>query len=98
MTETKTKTKTEKVTDKVIMNKETKEQKFNRLGSERQGRVIDRLAMLGRIADNPQNYDFDEEKILILFAGIEEFTAKMKQRFLDCISAQDVKEEYKVSL
>lgn len=95
---TETKTKTEKKTEKVSINKDTKQDRFKRIASDRQHKVIDRIAILGKISDNPQNYDFDEEDIFKLFEGIETFTAKMKQRFLDCIGVKEIKNEFKIDL
>lgn len=95
---TETKKPTEKKTEKVSVNKDTKEDRFKRIASERQNKVIDRIAILGKIADNPQNYGFTEEQVMDLFLGIEEFTAEVKQRFLSCIDVREIKNEYKVSL
>jgi len=93
-----TKTKTEKVTKKVSVNKDTKRDRFIRIASDRQHKVIDRLAILGKIADNPQNYDFTEEQIFKLFEDLEAFTLKIKQRFLDCIGVKEIKDGYKTVL
>ena len=97
-TEKPTKAKTEKVTEKVSVNKDTKQERFRRIASEREHKVIDRLAILGRIADNPQNYEFTTEQVMNLFEDIEAFTLKMKNRFLDCIGVKEIKDEYKTVL
>ena len=94
-TDQKQKSKIEKVVSK---NKDTKVDRFKRIASERQHKVIDRMAILGKIADNPQNYEFTEEQIFELFAPLEAFTEKIKNRFLDCIDVKEIKAEYKVEL
>jgi hypothetical protein len=94
----KPKVKTEKKTEKVSINKDTKQDRFKRIASERQHKVIDRIAILGKIADNPQNYDFDEEDIFKLFDSLEAFTAEIKQRFLNCIGSKEIKNQYKIDL
>jgi len=73
-------------------------ERFKRVVGLRVNMVIDKLGNLGKVTENPQNYQFTEEQILLIFGNIEELTADIKRKFLDCISMTDIKEKYKVSL
>jgi len=89
---------TEKNIKTEVSSDKIKEERFKRIASARQNRVIDKLGIFGKISDNPQNYSFDKEQIYKLFEPIESFTAKLKQKFLDCINVEEQKEEYKINL
>jgi len=89
---------TPKVTEPVIDRTEEKTERFRRVAKLRANFVIDKLANLGKITENPQNYHFTEEQILFIFENIETLTADIKRKFLDCISMADTKEKYKVEL
>jgi len=90
------KVKTQKETPKPVVKSKT--QRFNDVAERRANMVIDKLANLGKITDNPQNYEFTEEQVLEIFSNIQTFTQNILQRFLDCISMSETKEKYKINL
>jgi len=99
MTEKIEKTKTEKeVVVKLPKNTEERADRFKRIATQRQNSVIDRLALLGRIADNPQNYKFDAEQVLAVMSPIKVFVGEIERKLLDCLSSNEIKEDFKVSL
>jgi len=77
---------------------EDRRDRFIRVVEKRANFVIDKLANLGKVTQNPQNYLFDAEQIELIFGQIETFTEDIKKRFMDCISISDTKEDYKIRL
>jgi len=80
-----------KTTEKVISERD---ERFKRVALKRANSVIERLTMLGSITSNPQNYDFSREQIDLVFEPIEKLTAQLRQKFYDCLSKDELKEEY----
>ena len=75
-----------------------KSENFKRVATARLHKIIDRISLLGNIPKNPQNYSYTEEQINNLFSQIEEFTAEMKQRFLNVKDVKKVREKFKIEL
>ncbi len=73
--------------------KETKYEKFVRLGDVRLKRVLEDLRKLGNLS-NRQNYDFDEVAVDYLLHQISKETTILKQKFN---VNKDVDEEYTLS-
>lgn len=83
--------KVDKTTEKIINERD---ERFKRVALKRANSVIERLTMLGSITSNPQNYDFSREQIDLVFEPIEKLTAQLRQKFYDCLSKDELKEEY----
>lgn len=78
--------------------KELRSERFNRVAVKRGQSVIDRLAILGKITQNPQNYEFSAKEIDQIFNKIDAFSVDLRKRFYDCLSISETKDEYKISL
>lgn len=76
----------------------SKRDRFLKNAEFRANKVIERLQLLGRIADNPQNYQYTEEDILIVFEGVREMTNDMETKFLSTLSVEDIAQKRKISL
>lgn len=75
-----------------------KSENFKRVATTRLHKIIDRISLLGNIPKNPQNYSYTEEQIIKLFQQIEDFTANVKQRFLNVKNVKKIKEKFKIEL
>ena len=63
-----------------MANKESKQQRFRRLATQRTNAVLHRLQILGHCA-NPQLYDYSEEDVRKIFRAIESEVKAMKAKF-----------------
>ena len=61
-------------------NSETKEQKFRRLAESRVNTVLDRLRLLGQLADK-KNYDYTDEQVSKIFRAIDSELKDTKSKF-----------------
>jgi len=63
-----------------MANKESKQQRFRRLATQRTNAVLHRLQILGHCA-NPQLYDYSEEDVRKIFRAIDSEVKAMKAKF-----------------
>ncbi len=63
-----------------MANKEAKQQRFRRLGTQRTNAVLHRLQILGHCA-NPQLYDYSEEDVRKIFRAIDSEVKAIKAKF-----------------
>lgn len=63
-----------------MANKESKQERFRRLGTQRTNAVLQRLQILGHCA-NPQLYDYSEEDVKKIFRAIDSEVKAIKARF-----------------
>lgn len=82
---------------KSVDTSDVKKERFQRVAVRRTNLIIDKLTILGKITQNPQNYDFTKEQIENMFLPIEALTEKIKLKFLDCISLDEQKLEFLVT-
>lgn len=59
---------------------ETREQKFKRLATQRTNAVLDKLRLLGNLA-NKSNYGYNEEDIKKIFSAIDSQLRLVKMKF-----------------
>jgi len=82
---------------KVENTLEVKKERFQRVAVRRTNSIIDKLTILGKITQNPQNYHFTKEQIENMFLPIETLTEKIKNKFFDCIGLDEQKKEFLVT-
>ncbi|MCJ7633415.1 hypothetical protein MUP77_13635 [Candidatus Bathyarchaeota archaeon] len=70
-----------------MANKESKEERFRRLATQRTNAVLHRLQILGHCA-NPQLYDYRDEDIKKMFRAIESELRRVKARFTNSGKSQ----------
>lgn len=63
-----------------MTNKESKQQVFRRLATQRTNAVLHRLQILGHCA-NPQLYDYSEEDVRKIFRAIDSEVKAIKAKF-----------------
>lgn len=63
-----------------MANKESKQQRFRRLATQRTNAVLHRLQVLGHCA-NPQLYDYSEEDVRKIFRAIDSEVKAIKAKF-----------------
>jgi hypothetical protein len=63
-----------------MANKESKQQRFRRLATQRTNAVLHRLQILGHCA-NPQLYDYSEEDVRKIFHAIDSEVKTIKAKF-----------------
>ena len=61
-------------------NNETKNEKFRRLAESRVNTVLDRLRLLGQLADK-KNYDYTDEQVSKIFRAIDSELKDTKSKF-----------------
>ena len=83
---------------KVELTKKTNRQRFLDNAEFRATKVIERLQILGKIFDNPQNYEYGEEDILKVFTPIEAMTEEVKNKALSTLKVENLAEKHKVNL
>lgn len=65
-----------------MANKESKEERFRRLATQRTNAVLHRLQILGHCA-NPQLYDYSEGDVRKIFRAIESEVKAVKAKFIN---------------
>jgi len=65
-----------------MANKESKEERFRRLATQRTNAVLYRLQILGHCA-NPQLYDYSEGDVRKIFRAIESEVKAVKAKFIN---------------
>lgn len=70
-----------------MANKESKQEGFRRLATQRTNAVLHRLQILGHCA-NPQLYDYSEEDVRKMFRAIESELRRVKARFTNSSKSQ----------
>ena len=63
-----------------MASKESKQQRFRRLATQRTNAVLHRLQILGHCA-NPQLYDYSEEDMRKIFRAIDSEVKAIKAKF-----------------
>jgi hypothetical protein len=63
-----------------MASKESKQERFRRLGTQRTNAVLHRLQILGHCA-NPQLYDYSEGDVRKIFRAIESEVKAVKAKF-----------------
>jgi hypothetical protein len=63
-----------------MANKESKQERFRRLATQRTNAVLHRLQILGHCA-NPQLYDYSEEDVRKIFRAIDSEVKTIKAKF-----------------
>ena len=63
-----------------MANKESKQERFRRLATQRTNAVLHRLQILGHCA-NPQLYDYSEEDVRKIFRAIDSEVKAIKAKF-----------------
>ena len=63
-----------------MVNKESKQERFRRLATQRTNAVLHRLQILGHCA-NPQLYDYSEEDVRKIFRAIDSEVKAIKAKF-----------------
>jgi len=76
----------------------SKRDKFTKNANFRANKVIERLSLLGQMAQNPQNYDYSEKDIETIFDRIDEMSLRMREKFLSTVKSSTVAEDFKVNL
>lgn len=61
-------------------NNETKNEKFRRLAESRVNTVLDRLRLLGQLADK-KNYEYTDEQVSKIFRAIDSELKDTKSKF-----------------
>jgi len=64
------------------MNDETKEDKFRRLAERRTNDAINRIRLLGNLA-NRNNYEYSEEQVDEMFIAIDKELKQAKKKYED---------------
>lgn len=77
---------------------EEKEARFKRVVGKRAQFVIDKLLIMGKVLQNPNNYEYSLEQLDKIFEPIELLTLKLKERFVENISQAQKQEQYKIEL
>jgi len=65
-----------------MANKESKQERFRRLATQRTNAVLHRLQILGHCA-NPQLYDYSEGDVRKIFLAIESEVKAVKAKFIN---------------
>ena len=65
-----------------MANKESKQERFRRLATQRTNAVLHRLQILGHCA-NPQLYDYSEGDVKKIFRAIESEVKAVKAKFIN---------------
>ena len=65
-----------------MVNKESKQERFRRLATQRTNAVLHRLQILGHCA-NPQLYDYSAEDVRKIFRAIESEVKTVKAKFVN---------------
>ena len=81
-----------------VDNTQVRKDRFVRVVEHRSNKVIDRLAILGKITQNQQNYLFSREQIENIFFNIKSYTSEIEKKFHDCLSVDETKLEYRINL
>ena len=81
-----------------IKETDTKAKAFIRVVGKRAQFVIDKLLIMGKVLQNPQNYEYTLEQLDKIFDQIETLTLKLKERFIENISISEKREQYKIEL
>jgi len=63
-----------------MANKESKQERFRRLATQRTNAVLHKLQILGHCA-NPQLYDYSEEDVRKIFRAIDSEVKTIKAKF-----------------
>jgi len=82
----------------VKVEKDSKTARFIRVVGKRANFVIDKLLIMGKVLQNPQNYEYSLEQVDKIFEPIETLTQVIKKRFIENISQEEKKALYKVEL
>lgn len=82
----------------VKIEEDSKTDRFIRVVGKRANFVIDKLLIMGKVLQNPQNYEYTLEQVDKIFEPIEVLTAKLRERFIESISQEEKKALYKVEL
>lgn len=77
---------------------EEKQSRFIRVVGKRAQFVIDKLLIMGKVLQNPNNYEYSLEQLDKIFEPIELLTLKLKERFVENISQEQKQEQYKIEL
>ena len=83
---------------KTVEKTDNKTDRFIRVVGKRATFVIDKLLIMGKVLQNPQNYDYTLEQIQKIFEPIRNLTNELEQRFIENISISEKKEQYKIEL
>lgn len=70
-----------------MANKESKQERFRRLATQRTNTVLHRLQILGHCA-NPQLYDYSEQDVRKIFRAIESEVKAVKAKFTNSSKSQ----------
>jgi len=92
------KPKIEKVKKQSVEKTDNKTDRFIRVVGKRATFVIDKLLIMGKVLQNPQNYEYTMEQIEAIFKPIRDLTLELENRFIENISISEKKEQYKIEL
>lgn len=67
------------ITKRFFMD-ETRQERFKRLATSRTNAVLDKLRLIGNLA-NKTNYDYPEEDVRKMFSAVEKQLRSIKEKF-----------------
>ena len=70
----------EKTKQKTIEKTDSKTDRFIRVVGKRATFVIDKLLIMGKVLQNPQNYDYTLEQIQAIFEPIRNLTNELEEK------------------